>query len=339
MENNFVDVQILFDKTPADYDISETITGTVQLTVERNLSFEYLKIENIFRIHGTQETFLYPQNNVILAQNGIWEVGEIYTYSFKLAGGILPTYKGRNIKTNWYLNATFLLTEDSIQDLDIDNYRKNPPLIQRVKKTFIAHFELKNSSKKLNFAVNEEKVFSDNLFYWSFLLIGLIMLYFILFGVNMSGNAYVTLTVFTLICFSVFGIYIQKYYYFRKLKLRFAQKKPEHLQVQILLNSKLSSFKDARFGYRILEEIKVDTDDGKSTLRKDAFEYLHPDRLVENDGVITVEMPVFNTYPPSFSRKNHELRWVLFFEMEGFFSTFTKEIPLTVSYNISKLKM
>ncbi|MGK0363710.1 MAG: hypothetical protein ACI85O_000763 [Saprospiraceae bacterium] len=331
MENDFVNLQIIFDKVPAEYDIGEDITGEIHVTVQKSLSFEYLKTGDFFRINGVQEVFIYPKYTIILAENGIWEIGEIYIYPFKFEGGNLPTYNGHNIEALWYLDATFLLAEDSLRDLNIDNYRKTRPLIWKIEFPYLEEFKIQNKSKKLEVATKKNAI-PDGNYYWVFALMVLIFSYLMYLSGNMDANGYVVTSIAVLVLFYFLRLYIQDIYYFRKLDIRFLQDKPKHIQLEILLNGRPNPFKGTRIGYKIVEEVLVDDGDSTTILKHDAFKYLHQEELTDHNGIIAVDMPIVTDCPPSFTRRRHEIKWLLFFEVEGVFSYFTKDIPINVFY-------
>jgi hypothetical protein len=332
MSNQFVEVNILFDEIPTDFDLQDEITGEVLVKVHKKVSFDYLRINLFFELRGKASPVSIPGKEITLVNNGTWNVGETYRYSFRFFGGLVPTYRGYNLQTLWYLNATYLLTENSQKDTGTYKFYKkifSSRMVESQKETLI----IKNKTKTLQVENNSVDV-PDGNYYWIISFIVLFFCYLAFQSGKMSGGGYVIPAIAAVISFVTFGLYLRDYYYFSDMKIRFLKEKPEYIQAEILLNRKKNSLDNVHIGYKIVEKVLDDRGTSTVTLTNDNYKYLHQEPLKGRHGVISVDLPLPEStrFPASFSYGKHEINWVVFLQTPGIFSRFLKEIPIRVIY-------
>ncbi len=332
MRNQFILISVQYDKIPSDYDLNEEVTGVLRVKVDKKVSLKYLKINLVFELRGQASPVSMPSKEIVLVNNGTWDVGETYKYPFEFAGGLTPSYKGYNLQTLWYVHATYLLTEESQKATGTYKFYKKI-FSSRMVESYKSTINIQNVSKKLQVETNSVNIGGGN-YFWVISFVVLFFCYLAHQSGNLEGWGYLIPAITAIISFFSFGLFLRDYYYFSDMKIRFLKEKPEYIQAEILLNGRTNRLNNVKIGYKIVEKVLDDRGTSTVTLTNDNYKYLHQGPLKGHNGVIAVDLPLpkHTEFPASFSYGKHEINWIIFLKTPGVFSRFLKEIPIRVIY-------
>jgi hypothetical protein len=99
------DLAISFEDDKRDYQIGDTVRGTVKVDVNAPCTCDNLTLGHQWRTHGRGNRDVGPTEPIVLF-TGQWEEPGTYTYPFELKMPAGPlTYRGNYINVDWYLDA------------------------------------------------------------------------------------------------------------------------------------------------------------------------------------------------------------------------------------------
>lgn len=332
MRNQFILISVQYDKIPSDYDLNEEVTGVLRVKVDKKVSLKYLKVNLVFELRGHASPVSMPGKVITLVNNGTWDVGETYKYPFKFAGGLTPSYKGYNLQTLWYVNATYLLTEESQKETGTYKFYKKI-FSSRMVESYKNTINIQNVSRNLQVETKSVDISGGN-YYWIISFAVLFFSYLAYQAGQMEGWGYLIPAIASIVSLFSVGLYLRDYYYFSNMKIRFLKEKADYIQAEILLNGRTSRLDNVSIGYKIVEKVLDDRGTSTVTLTNDNYKYLHREPLKGRSGVITVDLPLptHTEFPASFSYGKHEINWVVFLKTPGIFSRFSKEVPIRIVY-------